>query len=61
MENVIEKLAVEDAAKLMGLDVTTVKKGLQQGTFPWGYAIKTTETSYRYWINKQKFEEVERI
>ena len=55
----IERLAVEDAAKIMGIGHETVRKGLQQGVFPWGYAVETSENRWTYYINRRKFEAVE--
>lgn len=44
------------AARLMGKNVEFVYMGLQQGLFPFGYAVKTS-TRYSYFISSQKFEE----
>lgn len=63
----IQTLSVKDASKLMGKGVVTVEKGLQQGIFPWGYAIKTGtnrktgKTTWSYFINAARFAEHERI
>lgn len=57
----IPKLSPEDAATLMQVHHTTVRKGLQQGVFPWGYAIKTSEKQYTYFINAKRFFEIEEI
>lgn len=32
---------------------------MQQGVFPWGYGIKTSEHRWSYFINKRRFEEIE--
>ena len=45
---VIPRLDVEKAAKLLQMNHNTVRKGLQQGVFPWGYAIKTSENRWCY-------------
>ncbi len=58
---VITKLKVEEAAKLLGMNHTTVKKGLQQGVFPWGYGIHTSENRWVYFINAKCFAEIEGI
>lgn len=55
----IERMTTDEAAKLMGVNHHTVKKGLQQGLFPWGYAIKTSENRYVYFINKMRFMKIE--
>lgn len=50
------RMPVELAASLMGLDVKTVRVGLQNGDFPFGYAIKNGNSSkYTYWISRIKF------
>lgn len=57
----IQKLLVCDAAKLLGMNHDTVRKGLQQGVFPWGYAIKTSENRWVYFINAKSFAEIEHV
>lgn len=42
-------------AKLMGKSKEWVAKGLQDGVFPWGYAVKLTQWSY--FVSSVKFEE----
>lgn len=56
---VIPRLDVEKAAKLLQMNHNTVRKGLQQGVFPWGYAIKTSENRWCYFINAKRFAEIE--
>ena len=53
------RLSVDQAAKLLGMNHETVRKGLRQGVFPWGYAIHTSEGRWSYFINAKKFAEVE--
>lgn len=60
-EGKIRKLLPEDAAVLLGMDKGTVRKGLQQGVFPWGYAIKTSENRWSYFINAKRFGEIEGV
>lgn len=50
------KLMVKDAAKALGTSEQFVRKGLQLGVFPWGYAVKTS-SKYTYWISAEKFQE----
>ena len=57
----VRKLLVEDVAKIMGMNHQTIRKGLQQGVFPWGYAIKTSENRWVYFINATSFEEIEHV
>lgn len=46
-------------AKLMHKSKEFVEDGLQQGRFPWGYAVKMKNWSY--WINSKRFSEIEGI
>lgn len=57
----VQKLLVTDVAKLLGMNHNTVRKGLQQGVFPWGYAIKTSKNRYSYFINAKRFLEIEGV
>lgn len=58
-DGTIQKMMVSDAAKLLGMNHNTVRKGLQQGIFPWGYAIRTSEHRWVYFINARRFAEIE--
>lgn len=49
---IIQKLEVTEAAKILGMTHTTVRKGLQQGVFPWGYAIHTSENTLQEQMEK---------
>ena len=60
-DGVIRQLPVTDAAKLLGMNHNTVRKGLQQGVFPWGYAIHTSERRWVYFINAARFAEMEGV
>lgn len=57
----IKRLTVKEAATLLGVDKVTVSKGLQQGVFPWGYGIKTTDKSWTYIINADSFARIEGV
>lgn len=57
----IETLTPKEVAYLMGMGVPTIEKGLIQGIFPWGYAIRTSENKHRYFINAKKFFATEMI
>lgn len=57
----IRRLTVKEAAALLGVDKMTVSKGLQQGVFPWGYGVKTTDKSWTYIINADSFSRIEGI
>lgn len=50
------RLSVKKAAELMGASELFVRRGLQQGLFPWGYAVKTS-SRYTYWISLSEFIE----
>lgn len=56
---VIERLDVREAAKIMRMNANTIREGLQQGRFPWGYAIQTSENRWVYFINAKRFAEIE--
>ena len=57
----IKKLLPEEAALYLGLSKDTVRRGLQQGIFPWGYAIHTSEHRWVYFINALRFAEIEGV
>lgn len=61
MDGKIKRLLPEEAAALMGLGKETVRLGLQQGVFPWGYAVKTSEHRWSYFINAKRFAEIEGV
>ena len=50
-------LPIPLVAKIMRKSKGWVEEGLQQGCFPWGYAVKMKKWSY--WINGKKFFEHE--
>jgi hypothetical protein len=52
-----DTLTVQEAAKLMGKSQDFVRIGLQRSLLPFGYAVKTGEQRYSYFISKQKFIE----
>lgn len=57
----IKRLLPEEVAPLLGMDKQTVRKGLQQGVFPWGYAVKTSENRWSYFINANRFAAIEGV
>lgn len=57
----IQTMTLHEVAKLMHKHTHTIACGLQQGVFPWGYAIHTTEDRWTYFINKKRFEEIEGV
>ena len=60
-EDGIQTLTVGEVAKLMHKHTNTIALGLQQGVFPWGYAIHTSEHRWSYFINAKRFAEIEGI
>lgn len=48
-------IPVEQAAKKMGVDVTTVRYGLQQNLFPFGTAVKCKK-SWRYLVYSSRLQ-----
>lgn len=57
----IPSIPVAVAGMMLGLGAQTVEYGLRQGRFPWGYAVQTGPERFRYWINRDKFCEIERV
>lgn len=49
-----KKMTTRQAARLMGKSEQFVRKGLQSGVFPFGYAVKTS-TKWAYYINPEAF------
>lgn len=52
-----KKLKPVDVAERLGISVQAVRVGLQQGKFPFGWAIKTSEHKYTYAISEKLFNE----
>lgn len=52
----MNRLSVKRCAELMGASEQFIRRGLQQGVFPWGYAVKTS-TRWTYWISPEKFSQ----
>lgn len=46
-------MTVREAAKLMDVTERFIRKGLQDGRFPWGYAVK--QKRWIYYINSEQF------
>ncbi len=53
-------IGVREAAELTGLPAQTIRVGLQQNVFPWGYAVKC-KSYYVYYINVDKLREIEGV
>ncbi|MDD3052449.1 MAG: hypothetical protein PHR06_15085 [Candidatus Cloacimonetes bacterium] len=54
------RLSVLEVAQKMNVSEQFVRVGLQQGIFPWGYAVKMS-SQWTYFINAVKFYESEKI
>lgn len=50
------KLSVNRAAELMNVGSQFLRLGLQEGKFPFGWAVKTS-SKWTYYISKSKFTE----
>lgn len=57
----MKRMLPETAAKLLGISKEAVRKGLQDGVFPWGYGIHMESGRWMYVINEQRFIEIEGI
>jgi hypothetical protein len=49
-------MLVEEAAKLLQMNPQTLRLALQQGLFPFGVAVKTSENRYTYKIFSNRLE-----
>ena len=49
-------MLVSDAAKQLGMNTQTLRLALQQGKFPFGVAVKTSENRYTYKIFEKRLE-----
>ena len=46
----------QEAAKKLGMNTQTLRLALQQGLFPFGVAVKTSENRYTYYINETRLQ-----
>ncbi len=51
----MEKITVQEAAKIMGVTPRFLQMGLQYNKFPFGVAVKMKR--YSYYINRRQFED----
>lgn len=49
-------MLVSEAARRLKMNTQTLRLGLQQGLFPFGAAIKTSEHRFTYYINEKALE-----
>lgn len=52
-----ETMTVQEAAKLMKKSEMFIRIGLQRNNLPFGYAVKTGEERWSYFISRKKFQE----
>lgn len=57
----MRKMLPEEAARILGVGKETIRNGLQQGVFPWGYAVKMDSGKWTYIINAARLYEIEGI
>lgn len=57
----MKRLTPEEVADIMGTTSVTIRTGLQDGVFPWGYAIRGKGEKFVYIINAQRFSQIEGI
>lgn len=57
----IARLTIREVSKLMGLSRAAIANGLQDGVFPWGYAVRGRGEGWVYWINAKRFAEIEGV
>ncbi len=53
----IINVPIDRAAKLMGVGKQFIRVGLQNGIFPFGYAVKISGKRFSYYISPKKFSE----
>lgn len=51
------KMTTKLAAQLMHKSERFIRIGLQEGRFPWGYAVQTSPNKWTYFISVKKFTE----
>lgn len=57
----INRFSPEQAGKILGVDKVTIRQGLQQGVFPWGYGIHMPSGKWVYIINADRLMEIEGV
>ena len=53
----VDTITIADAARIIRKSQEYIRVGLQQGRFPWGTAVKTSDKQWSYNIIKKKFLE----
>lgn len=52
----MSRLTVQQTADLLGASPSFIRRGLQQGRFRWGYAVRN-RTRWTYYINREQLKE----
>lgn len=52
---------IDEVAAAFHKSKDTIRYGLQQRVFPWGYAVKEESGKWSYIINRLRFEQIEGI
>ena len=60
-EETVQRITVMKAARILHMNHVTLREGLKQGRFPWGYAVRKSENRWSYYINAKKFAETEGV
>lgn len=57
----MKRLTPDEVAQIMGTTALTIRNGLQDGVFPWGYAVRGKGEKFVYIINAKRFAEIEGV
>ena len=57
----IKRLSLNETAHLMGISNVALANGIKAGIFPWAYAMQGRGKKHVYFINAEKFSEIEGI
>ena len=52
---------IDEVSAVFHKSKDTIRYGLQQGVFPWGYAVQEASGKWSYIINRRRFEQIEGI
>lgn len=52
---------IDEVAAVFHKSKDTIRYGLQQRVFPWGYAVQEASGKWSYIINRRRFEQIEGI
>lgn len=52
----MSRVTIKEAAKILDIPEQCLRIGLQQGRFPFGHAIKSSERRYTYYIHKNRLD-----